>query len=153
MVLALTIAAGPRECSHSQVRVLRGSWPHFTGSYSGLPQPGWPGTRIYIPQEQSGPVIPPGTRFPFRPLLRLAELRWRYSNPPPYRISHLTSLYSPGTDHTENVSSIIACSLVAGETKCPQSCSLATASVLSPVYTVVAWQQVYVSQYECVTEV
>jgi hypothetical protein len=26
-----------------------------------LPQPGGPGPRIYIPQEQGGPVIPPGT--------------------------------------------------------------------------------------------
>jgi hypothetical protein len=40
---------------------------------------------IYIPQEQSGPVIPPGTRFPFRRLLRLAGLRWMHSNPPPHR--------------------------------------------------------------------
>jgi hypothetical protein len=27
---------------------------------------------------------PPGTGFPFRSLLRLAGLRWRYSNPPPH---------------------------------------------------------------------
>jgi hypothetical protein len=39
---------------------------------------------------------------------------------------------SSGTDRIENVSSIIACSLGAGGT-CPQSCSLATAVVLSPV--------------------
>jgi hypothetical protein len=38
---------------------------------------------------------------------------------------------SPGTDRTENVSSIIACSLVAGVTTCPQSCSLAALVVLS----------------------
>jgi hypothetical protein len=38
-----------------------------------------PGPRIYIPQEQVGPVIPPGTGFLFRRLLRLAGLRWRYS--------------------------------------------------------------------------
>jgi hypothetical protein len=37
-----------------------------------LPQPGRPGTRIYIPQEQGGPVTPPGTGFPSRRLLRLA---------------------------------------------------------------------------------
>jgi hypothetical protein len=35
------------------------------------------------PQEQCGPVTSPGTGFPFRRLLRLAGLRWRYSNPPP----------------------------------------------------------------------
>jgi hypothetical protein len=32
-----------------------------------LPQPGGPGLRIYIPQEQGGPGIPPGTGFPFVP--------------------------------------------------------------------------------------
>jgi hypothetical protein len=52
-----------------------------------------------------------------------------------------------GTDGTENTASIIACSLVAGETKYPQSCSLATAVVLSPVYTAGTWQWVYMSQY------
>jgi hypothetical protein len=30
-----------------------------------LPQPRRPGPCIYIPQEQGGPVIPPGTVFPF----------------------------------------------------------------------------------------
>jgi hypothetical protein len=49
-----------------------------------LPQPGGPGPRTYTPQEQGGPVITPGTEFPFRRLLRLAGLRWRYSNPPPH---------------------------------------------------------------------
>jgi hypothetical protein len=38
---------------------------------------------IYIPQEQSGPVIPSGTGFPLRRLLRLAGLLWRYTNPSP----------------------------------------------------------------------
>jgi hypothetical protein len=36
------------------------------------------------PQEQGGPVIPPGTGFPFR-CLQDTELQWRYSNLPPYR--------------------------------------------------------------------
>jgi hypothetical protein len=35
-----------------------------------LLQPGRPGPRIYIPQEQGGPVIAPGTEFPFCRLLR-----------------------------------------------------------------------------------
>jgi hypothetical protein len=48
--------------------------------HTGEPQPGGPGPRIYIPQEQGGPVTPLGTRFPFCCLLRLAGLRWRYSN-------------------------------------------------------------------------
>jgi hypothetical protein len=48
-----------------------------------LPQPGGPGPHIYIPQEQGGQVIPPGTGLPLRCLLRLAGLRWRYSIPHP----------------------------------------------------------------------
>jgi hypothetical protein len=35
------------------------------------------------PQEQGGPIIPPGTGFHFCRLLQLAGLRWKYSNPPP----------------------------------------------------------------------
>jgi hypothetical protein len=34
------------------------------------------------PQRQGGSVIPSGIVFPFRRLLRLAGLRWRYLNPP-----------------------------------------------------------------------
>jgi hypothetical protein len=49
-----------------------------------------------------------------------------------------SSLYSLFTELTENTSSIIACSLVAGE-RCPHSCSLATSVVMLPVYTAVAW--------------
>jgi hypothetical protein len=50
-----------RQRSHSQIRVPRGSIPQFTVSDLRLPQPGGPGPCIYIPQEQGGPVIPPGT--------------------------------------------------------------------------------------------
>jgi hypothetical protein len=46
-----------------------------------------------------------------------------------------------------DVSSIIACSFFAGETTRPQSCSIATALVLSTVNTSVTWQRVYMSQY------
>jgi hypothetical protein len=35
-------------------------------SHLRLPQPGGPDSRIYIPQEQGGPVIPPGTGYPVR---------------------------------------------------------------------------------------
>jgi hypothetical protein len=42
-----------------------------------------PGPRNFIPKEQGGPVILPGTGLPFRRFLLLAGLRWRYSNPPP----------------------------------------------------------------------
>jgi hypothetical protein len=50
---------------------------HILLSHLRLLQPGGPGPRIYIPQEQGGPVIPPDTGFPFCHLLRLAGLRWR----------------------------------------------------------------------------
>jgi hypothetical protein len=83
MGLPFTIRVGPRQRSHSWVRVPRDSWPYFTVSDSILPKPGGPNPCIYIPQGQGGPVISPGTGFPFRRLLRLAEQRWRYSNPPP----------------------------------------------------------------------
>jgi hypothetical protein len=45
-------------------------------------QSGGPGQHIYISEEQGDPVIPTGTGFPFHRLLRLAGLRWNYSNPP-----------------------------------------------------------------------
>jgi hypothetical protein len=49
--------------------------------------PGWRAKSPYLyPPGQRGPVIPPGTGFPFRRLLRLAGIRWRYSNPPPHGI-------------------------------------------------------------------
>jgi hypothetical protein len=83
MCLSFTIAAGPRQLSHSRVWVSWNSWLYFTVSDSRLPQPGVPGARIDNPQEQGGPVIPPDTRIPFHSLLWLTGLGWRYSNPPP----------------------------------------------------------------------
>jgi hypothetical protein len=65
MGLSFTTAAGPRQRSHSQVRVPRDSWPHFPVSDSRLPQPGGPGPPIYIPLEHVGTIIPPGTGFLF----------------------------------------------------------------------------------------
>jgi hypothetical protein len=86
MGLSFTVAAGPRQHSHFQIWVPRDSWPFFTVSDSRLPKPEETGRRIYIPQEQGSPVITPGTGFPFRRLLRLAGLRWRYPTPPPHGI-------------------------------------------------------------------
>jgi hypothetical protein len=87
MCLSFTIPlAGPHQRSHSQVRVPRNWLPHFTVSDPRVRQPGAPGFHIYIAQEQGGLVIPPGTGFPFRRLLRLAGLRWRCSTPPPHGI-------------------------------------------------------------------
>jgi hypothetical protein len=45
---------------------------HILLSHLRLSQPGGPGSRICIPQEQGGPVIPPDGGFPFCCLLRLA---------------------------------------------------------------------------------
>jgi hypothetical protein len=56
--LPFTIAAGSRQRSHNWARVPRDSWPYFTLSDLRITQPGGPGPRIYIPQEQGGPVIP-----------------------------------------------------------------------------------------------
>jgi hypothetical protein len=47
---------------------------HTLLSHLRLPQPGGPGSRIHIPQEQGGPVISPGIGFPLRRLLRLQLL-------------------------------------------------------------------------------
>jgi hypothetical protein len=62
--LPFTIADGPRQRSHTWARVPRDSWLYFTLSDSRLPQSGGPGPRIYIAQEQGGPITPPGTGFP-----------------------------------------------------------------------------------------
>jgi hypothetical protein len=92
--------------SHSWVWVPRDSWPYFTVSDSRIPKPGGPGPRIYIPREQGGPVIPPGTGFPFRHLLRVAGLWWGYSNPPP-RHEHypllITSRHGPRRRHSSSI--------------------------------------------------
>jgi hypothetical protein len=93
MDLSFPIDAGRRQRSHSQVRVPWNLRPDFTVSDSKLLQPGGPGPRNYILQEQGCPVIPPGTGFPFRRLLQLAGLRWWYLNPPPHGI--FTDLVAP----------------------------------------------------------
>jgi hypothetical protein len=70
------------QCNHSRVRVAQNR-NHTLLSYLRLPQPGGPGSRIYIPREQGGPIISQGTGFALLCLLQLAGLRWRYSNPQP----------------------------------------------------------------------
>jgi hypothetical protein len=76
-----TIASGPCQSNNSGVQVPQNSdhifycliWdsPNLEGQVP-----------IFVSQEQGGPVIPPGTGFPFCRLLQLAGLWWRYSNPP-----------------------------------------------------------------------
>jgi hypothetical protein len=48
----------------------------------------------FIRSKARGAVIPPGTGFPFCRLLRLARLRWRYSNPPPHGLLNSSVLKS-----------------------------------------------------------
>jgi hypothetical protein len=75
LLLARSVTLGPKSRrTHDPVLL-----PHM-----GLPQPGGPGPRIYIPQKQGGPVITPCTELPFCRLSRPAGLRWRYSNPSPH---------------------------------------------------------------------
>jgi hypothetical protein len=59
------------QSSHSWAEVPQNSRLYLL-SHLRLLQPGGPGSRIYIPQEQGGPVIPPVSGFPFCRLLRLA---------------------------------------------------------------------------------
>jgi hypothetical protein len=79
--LLFTFTAGPRQRSHFRVTVPRGSRPQFTVSDSRLPNLEGQVPHNYIPQEQGGPVISPGTWLPFHRLLQLAGIRWRYSTP------------------------------------------------------------------------
>jgi hypothetical protein len=109
--LSFTIAAGPRQRSHSRVRVC-GTRYHTCILLSQIPD-------FYFVASHGSQGYDDGIR------------------------PHIHT----GQHSTENVSSIIACSLVAGATTCPQRCSLATAVVLSPVYIAVTWQWVYMSQY------
>jgi hypothetical protein len=74
LLVQFTVILGPKS---------RRTHDHSLRSHLKFPQPGGPGSRIYISQEQGGPVIPPGTGFPFCRLLRLAGQRWRCSNQSP----------------------------------------------------------------------
>jgi hypothetical protein len=83
---------GPAVCSViTQWSESRRMSNHTLLSHLRLPQPGGLGSCIYIPQEQGDPVIPLGTVFPLCRFLRLAGLRWRYSNLPPQ--GNLSSLH------------------------------------------------------------
>jgi hypothetical protein len=63
--VSFTIAAGPRQRSHSQVRVPRDSWPHFTVSDSWFPQHGGSGLSIYVPTVTGWPSYTPWHWVPF----------------------------------------------------------------------------------------
>jgi hypothetical protein len=71
---------------------------------------------------------------------------WHPSMYIPWRRHSTFDRYIALARTAQKTSSFIACSLISGETS-PQSCSLATAIVLSTVYTAVTWQWVYMSQH------
>jgi hypothetical protein len=85
MGLSFTIAAGSPQLSSSPA----GLMTTFYYLRFETPRTEGPGPLFYIPQEQGGPLVPPGTGFQFRRLLRLAELRWRYSKPPEIYVDNI----------------------------------------------------------------
>jgi hypothetical protein len=86
MVLSFTIAASPRQRSHSQVQVPRDSLPHSALSDS----PNLEGPIFISPRSRVVCLCPPGSRFHFRRLQRLVGLRWMYLTPPKSQ-SHVTT--------------------------------------------------------------
>jgi hypothetical protein len=74
--LSLTVAADPRQRSHSRVRVTPDSGL-YTILLSQIRDSANLESRVHV-------SVPPGTGFPLRRLLRLTGLRWTYSNPPPH---------------------------------------------------------------------
>jgi hypothetical protein len=125
MGLSFTITSGRRQRSHSQVRVPRDSWLYFTVSDLRLP-PSWGrGRRIYIPQEQGGPVIPLGTWF----VTQLAcNPRYKASGRSQQKKTvsqqFLYDYWSVFTSplHRNGSSSIFACVFVATEMSLPSRC-------------------------------
>jgi hypothetical protein len=87
--LSFTIAAGPRQRSHSRVRVPWDSRPYFTVSDS---------------------------RLPFCRLPRLAGLRWRYLKQPPHGILQQLSskprlTYNPSARTTQKIPFLCCCTI------------------------------------------
>jgi hypothetical protein len=116
-------------------------------------QPGGPGPHIYILQEQGGPVIPPGTGFPFQCLLWLAELRWRYSYLPPRGGPNwLQLLTGPGYNTLAQTMqktslALLLCSLVVMETCLFAELLLSNDCCIVACFVVTAQQWVYMPQY------
>jgi hypothetical protein len=86
--LPFTVAAGPRQRSHSLVGVPRDPWSYFTVSDSRPPNLEGQ-VPIFASPGTGWPSYTSDTEFPLRHLLRLAGLRWRYSNKPTKSMSKL----------------------------------------------------------------
>jgi hypothetical protein len=128
--LSFTIVSGSRQRSLSPVRVPLDSWPYFT--VLDFRQPEGPEPRIYIHHPENGGQLYPQA---LGSLFVASYDSHDYGGGIRPRLHTGISFFRPGTDRTENISSIVACFLFVTETTtCPQSYSLATAVVLSPVY-------------------
>jgi hypothetical protein len=80
LVSTLTIATGPCHRCHSRVQVQQNSAPYLTVSWVQVPQNSSPYLTVSFE-----------TGFPFRHLLRLPRVRWRYSNPLPHGVISVPS--------------------------------------------------------------
>jgi hypothetical protein len=94
MGLSCTIAAGPRQRSHSQVRVQRNLWPHFISQFRDLPNLEGQVPVFISPRNRVVRLYPQALGSSFRRLLRLAGLRWTNSNLPPHGLTKILSLES-----------------------------------------------------------
>jgi hypothetical protein len=106
---------------------------HTLLSHLRLPKPGGPGSRIYIPLEHGGPVIPPVTGFPLLRLLRLSGLQWNFWE------EIIVYFLQYDTNHRENEAYnnyfVVVCVLVAAETFL-SSRFLATLGLIRGIYEV-----------------
>jgi hypothetical protein len=79
--LTRTVVSGPRQSNHFRVQVPQNLQPYFTASYVTLPT--WRARSLHLHSPGTGrPSYNPGHWVPFLSFLRLAGLRWKYSNPP-----------------------------------------------------------------------
>jgi hypothetical protein len=104
LLFICTFASEPCQSNHSWVEVPHNSRPYFTVSFETHPTWRARSPCLYLPGT-GWPCYTPGHWLPFCRLLRLAELRWRYSIPPPHE-ARTASLTCPaynkhqGTDRT-----------------------------------------------------
>jgi hypothetical protein len=82
-----------------------------------LPQPGGPGPRIYIHQEQCGPVIPTGPGFLFVASYDSQDCGGGILTPPPPHASKSSFLLKQDAGQTGSIASLFLCPLSNGSVK------------------------------------